>query len=276
LQEFLEKKIVLISGPRQCGKTTLARSLLAEAKDVAYYNYDIKKDAGVFLRQEWDRTKKVVVFDELHKMKKWKGWLKGIYDAGDVQNQEVVVTGSSRLDITKKTGDSLAGRFFSFRLHPLDIKELIHNKFEQLSAEKLYQRLLNSSNFRTIYDGSEILNIWRKTHLDLIIRQDLLSLENIRDIEGVELLVELLSRRVGSIVSYNSLREDLGRDDKTIKRWIKVLENLFVIFPITTYSKNIARSLTKSTKFYFYDLGRIEGDESQKLENLVALSLKKS
>lgn len=109
----------------------------------------------------------------------------------------------------------------------------------------------------------------------MIVRQDLIRTEVVRDIDGIELLIELLSTRVGSTVSYNSLREDLGRDDKTIKHWITLLENLFVVFRVPPYSQKVARALKKASKFYFYDIGRVQGDDSSRLENLVALSLRK-
>ncbi len=270
LEFFLKKKIVLIMGPRQVGKTTIAKNLL---NDFVYYNYDIKKDIKVFLDQEWDREKKLVIFDELHKMKKWKLWLKGIYDEGHLERQQILVTGSAKLDIAKKMGDSLAGRFFSFRLNPLDLKELNN----QGNLDDNYKKLITLGGFpEPFIQGTEkYANIWRKTHMDTILRQDLLSLEKIRDIDGIELLVELLSQRVGSTISIHSLAEDLDRDDKTIKRWITALENLYVIFKVGPKTKNIARGIKKSNKYYFYDIGRVSGDESAKLENLVALSLKK-
>src|SRR5690606_20883865 len=99
------KKMILLMGPRQVGKTTLAKAV---SKDFAYYNYDIKKDLRVFKNLEWDRDKSLVIFDELHKMKKWKLWLKGIYDADATKHQNFLITGSARLDIAKRMGDSLA------------------------------------------------------------------------------------------------------------------------------------------------------------------------
>lgn len=269
IKTYLSKKIVLLMGPRQVGKTTLAMRL---SKKHAYYNYDIRKDIAVFRRQEWDRSKPLLIFDELHKMKNWKLWLKGLYDEGAHKRQQILVTGSARLDIAKKMGDSLAGRFFSFRLYPLDLKEL-----GKTSIDENYKKLISVSGFpEPFFDGSEkFYNIWRKTHSDLILRQDILSLEQVRDLDGIELLAELLAQRVGSPISIHSLREDLDRDDKTIKRWLQILENLYIVFRIAPKAKNVARGLKKASKYYFYDTARIDGDESLKLENLVALSLKK-
>ncbi|MBK9292958.1 MAG: ATP-binding protein [Oligoflexia bacterium] len=270
LLNVLGRKLILLSGPRQVGKTTLSKDLI---KDFAYYNYDIKRDLAVFKNQEWNRKKPLVVFDELHKMKNWKLWLKGLYDDDILKKQKVLVTGSARMDIAKKMGDSLAGRFFSFRLYPLDLKELKNYKTTELN----YKRLINFGGFpEPFFEAkSSFYELWQRGHTDLIIKQDLPFLENIRDLDGIELLIEMLSQRVGSTISSNSIAEDLNRDDKTIKKWLGVLENLYVIFRVGPYSKNIARGLKKASKYYFYDLGKVQGNEAAKLENLTALSLKK-
>ncbi len=103
----------------------------------------------------------------------------------------------------------------------------------------------------------------------------MMSVENIKDIDSIEVLIELLAQRVGSTISVNALAEDLQKDEKTVKKWLKSLENLFIVFRVNPYSKNIAKAIKKSGKYYFYDTARVRGDESCKLENLVALSLKK-
>ena len=270
VNSHLHHKIVLLTGPRQVGKTTLAKSI---SKSCAYYNYDIKRDINVFKKQEWDRSKELVVFDELHKMKKWKLWLKGLYDDGLLQKQQILVTGSARLDLAKQMGDSLAGRFFSFRLYPLDLKELSKNG----NTEKNYEKLLSVSGFpEPFLEGTQkFYHIWKRTHSDLILRQDILFFEQVRDLDGIELLVELLATRVGSTISVNSLSEDLDRDDKTVKKWLQILESLYIVFRVAPKANNIARGLKKASKYYFYDSAQVEGDEGAKLENLVALSLKK-
>lgn len=273
LSELVEKKMTLLMGPRQVGKTTLAKSLV---ENYAYYNYDIKKDIKVFKDQQWDYAKSLVIFDELHKMKNWKLWLKGLYDDGLMKHQNFLITGSARLDIAKKMGDSLAGRFFSMRLNPLDLKELYQFN-SKLDLEENYKKLITLSGFPEPFnEGTEkFYNLWKRTHSDIILRQDLISLEAVRDIDGIELLIEMLANRVGSTISYNALSKDLNRDDKTIKSWLKLLERMYIVFRISPYSKNITRGLKKAGKYYFYDCARVEGDEAQKLENLAALSLKK-
>jgi predicted AAA+ superfamily ATPase len=116
---------------------------------------------------------------------------------------------------------------------------------------------------------------WRRTHVDTIIRQDLIDLEKVRDIKSIEILIDLLKARVGSSTSYSSLAEDLQVSIHTVKHWLQILENLYVIFPVRPYHRNIARSILKEPKYYLYDTSAIEGDAGAKLENVVALALLK-
>ena len=268
----LEKKIVIISGPRQCGKTTLAKNL---TNSFQYFNYDISEDRSIFLKKTWNRDVDLVIFDELHKMPKWKSWLKGIYDS-DEENPNILVTGSAKLDTFKKVGESLAGRHFYFRLHPFDIKELSQTKIN-LSPDTIMDRLMNVSGYPEPFLTNDMREYkrWRQSHIDLILRQDLIDIQVIRDIRTMELLIELLRSKVGSPLSINSLANDLQKDHKTIQRWLDLLEEVYIIFKISPYSKDIARSVKKEPKYYFYDTAYVNGDESIKLENLVACSLLK-
>ena len=269
LKKDLPKKIVLLSGPRQSGKTTLAKMLF---QDVEYYNYDLAEDRVAVMEKSWRPNCELVIFDELHKMENWKSWLKGIYDTRGT-TPPILVTGSARLDIARKMGDSLAGRFFQHRLHPVDPKEV--RAF--MAPDEALSRLLRFGGFpEPFLTGEEVFyRRWRKSHLDIILRQDLLDLENIRNIAAIETLIELMRRRVGSPVSYNSLAGDLQRDPKTVKRWLDLLENLYVLFRVVPYHRNIARSLLKEPKYYFYDSGQVSGDEGIRLENIVACALHK-
>ncbi len=269
IKNDLSRKIVLLTGPRQSGKTTLAQMLV---QDFDYFSYDLAEHRVALMEKSWRRDCALVIFDELHKMKNWKSWLKGIYDTRGL-TPPMLVTGSARLDTARKMGDSLAGRFFQYRLHPLDLKEVK----TALAPEEAFGRLLRFGGFpEPFLKGEEIFyNRWKKSHHDIILRQDLLDLESVRSIAALETLIELMRRRVGSPVSYNSLAGDLQRDPKTIKRWLDLLERMYVIFKVTPYHKNIARSLLKEPKFYFYDTGQVSSDEGSKLENLVACALLK-
>jgi predicted AAA+ superfamily ATPase len=268
IRKDLEDRFVLLSGPRQVGKTTLSKMLFSQFD---YLNYDFAEHRLSLLERSWDRKKDLLVLDELHKMKNWKSWLKGIYDVEGTRPR-LLVTGSARLDIAKKVGDSLAGRFFAHRLHPLDLKELRG----QRASKESFETLMRVGGFpEPFLSGSErFYRRWRRSHIDIILRQDLPTLESVSDIHAVETLVELMRRRVGTSVSMSNLARDLERDAKTVKRWMTVLENLYVVFKVTPYHRNIARSLLKEPKFYFYDIGLVP-DEGARLENLVACALKK-
>ena len=263
----LPGKIILLTGPRQVGKTTLSKSL---TKNHDYLNHDAGKDRNVLKHQEWDRSMEIIIFDELHKMKKWKSWLKGVYDT-ETRPPGLVVTGSARLDVYRKGGDSLAGRHFTYRLLPFTVKELK----SQMSAKESLNRLMTVGGFPEPFlkNSEAYATRWRKTHVDIILRQDLLDLEKVRDIRSIEILIDLLRHRVGSTTSYSSLGEDLQVSVHTVKHWLQILENLYVIFPVRPYSKNISRSILKDTKYYFYDTGAVIGDESARLENTIANAL---
>ncbi|MBI2607061.1 MAG: ATP-binding protein [Deltaproteobacteria bacterium] len=269
IKEDAEKKIILLSGPRQCGKTTLSKSLF---KKTDYLNYDNVKDRILLKDQSWSRDCDLVVFDELHKMKNWKSWIKGIYDKEGL-NPRLLITGSARLDIKKKMGDSLAGRHFQYRLYPFDLKE-VKDVVPPKDALTLFLEV-GSFPEPFIEKSEKFYQKWKKGHLDLILRQDLLDLVYIKDISSIELLVELLKSRVGSTISYQSLAEDLQKDASTVKRWLQMLENLLIVFKVIPYSENIARSVLKEPKYYFYDVAQVEAGTAARFENFVALTLLK-
>lgn len=272
IQKDLKRKIVLLTGPRQAGKTTLAKML---SHNFDYFNYDYAEHRMSLMDKSWDRSKDLVIFDELHKLKNWKSWLKGIYDTESIP-PSIVVTGSAKLDVCKKAGDSLAGRFFEFRLHPLDLKEIKSATGPDKLEEKL-DRLLKIGGFPEPFLESDesYYNRWKRSHLDIILKQDLIDLENVQQITSIETLIQLLKRKIGSPISYSSLAEDLQCSDKTVKRWLTILETLYVVFKVPPFHRNISRSILKAPKYYFYDTGQAPDEPGMKLENLVACALLK-
>lgn len=270
----LPRKIVLLTGPRQCGKTTLAKQLLLNYE---YFNYDAAEDRLALREKNWDRKKTLIIFDELHKMKKWKSWLKGVYDKEGLP-PSLLVTGSAKLDTYRKVGDSLAGRYFQYHLYPMDLKEaLTYVPSLGKDKETIFDRLWRCSGFpEPFMEGDDVFyRRWRQSHLDIILRQDLIDMYSVRDIKSIETLVALLKNRIGSGISYSNLARDLECDPHTVKRWLQLLENLYVIFRVTPYSKNVARSLLKEPKFYFYDHTYAE-NPGARLENMVACALLKA
>ena len=266
----LTRKFVLLSGPRQVGKTTFARAL---PFTVTYLNYDEREHRRIIRAKEWPKDAGLLVLDELHKMKDWKRFLKGIYDVVGLR-PPILVTGSARLDIAKRMGDSLAGRFLGWRLHPLCVKEL---SLQGEAPEVAFKKLLTVGGFPEPYYNGEVeyYRRWATSHLDIIIRQDLIQLERVTDLASIETLLELLSTQVGSAVSYESLAQELERDAGTIKRWLTILENLFIIFKVPPWNRNFRKAIKKKAKYYFYDIGRVQNGPGARFENLVACALRK-
>lgn len=267
----LRDKIVLVSGPRQCGKTTLSRNL---HPDHQYLNHDLAEHRLLLQGKSWDRRSPLVVFDELHKMRDWKVWLKGIYDVEGLP-PAILVTGSARLAAFRRTGDSLAGRYFHFRLHPIDVKEAVAQV--GLEPDAALARLLSVGGFPEPFlrASERWYRRWRRTHVDAILREELLALSAVRDVQSLETLIEMLRHRVGSPISADSLARDLQKSRNTVQQWLELLENLYVVFRVAPWHRNVARSLLKASKYYFYDGAMPAGDDGARLENLVACALLK-
>lgn len=267
----LGKKMVLLSGPRQAGKTTLAKEIGANFSSSTYLNYDSVHDRKIIEEEGWLPSTELIVFDEIHKMPQWKNYLKGVFDTR-APHQRILVTGSARLEIFNEVGDSLAGRYFLHRLMPLSPAELT-----KVGERVDIERFLERGGFPEPYLSEDPVDAkrWRLQYVDSLLRVDVLDFENIHNLKAIKLLFELLRERVGSPVSYLSLAEDVAISPTTAKKYISILEALYIIFRVTPFSKNIARSLLKEPKIYFFDTGLIKGDEGVKFENFVATCLYK-
>lgn len=268
----LDRKYVFLIGPRQVGKTTLALQLAEKMKGSSYLNFDADRDRPIILRQTWDRKAPLVILDEIHKMKAWKRRLKGIYDTEGIPPR-ILVTGSARLDLDRRGGDSMAGRYFLHRLYPFSVRELRGTD----TPGEILENLIRFGGFPEPYlSGNEQdAARWRQQHLERIVREDIQDLEPVRDVRALYLLVDLLRERVGSPISYASLARDLELSPHTVKRWINILDDLYVVFSVSPAHRNVARAILKEPKVYFYDTGAVRGDEGARLENAVAVCLKK-
>ncbi len=272
----LAKKMVFLAGPRQCGKTTFAMDLLAEEKPQSefqrYFNWDDDEDRKRLLERRLPPEKSMVVFDEIHKFKRWKNWVKGVFDKNK-QLYSILVTGSARLDVYRRGGDSLLGRYHLWRLHPLGFDEVPAG----MSAEECLRRLMLFGGFpEPFLSGDEReARRWRRDRLQRVLRDDIRDLESVRDISTLELFVGVLRTRVAGLVTLANIAGDLQVAPKTLKAWLQVLERMYVVFAIYPYSLGIARSLQKPPKVFFYDTGDVGDDQGQKFENLVATQLLK-
>lgn len=266
----LAKKMVFVLGPRQSGKTWLCKQIGAEIKPSTYLNYDSFADREIIVAQKWHPETELLILDELHKMPDWKNFLKGVFDTkGD--RLKMLVTGSARLEAFRHAGDSLAGRYFSHRLLPFSPAEV------KGQSEATLAHFLSRGGFPEPFlaDSDTDADRWRREYVNDLIRIDVLDFEKIHDFKAIQTVFELLRRRVGSPVSYTSLAEDVGISPNTVKKYISIFEDLYIIFRVTPYSNNIARSLLKEPKIYFFDNGLVAGDDGARFENLVAASLLK-
>ena len=266
ISQDLQKKMVFISGPRQVGKTTLALSLLTDK--ASYLNWDIPSHREAILKRELPVTD-IWCFDEIHKYKTWRDFLKGVYDEFH-DNHQILVTGSARLDMLRKSGDSLQGRYHHLRLHPLSVKEL------GIKTQAGFLELLALSGFpEPFFSGSEVeAKRWSTNYRSLLVNQEGPAIESISDLSKLELLSLRLPELVGSPLSLNSLREDLQIAHKTVSRWLDILENIYMVFRLAPLGSPLIRAVKKERKHYHFDWSLIP-DESARFENLVASHLLK-
>lgn len=271
----LRQKMVFIGGPRQVGKTTFAKKLLQEWQGPQgetgrhYLSWDDDADRELLLAKQLPREPGLLVLDELHKYKKWRNLLKGLYDKRK-EDLQILVTGSARLDYYRKGGDSLQGRYHYYRMHPLSLKELGSQKEEDLIA------LLKYGGFpEPFYRTSETeTRRWSREYRTRIIQDELRDLERVNDISLIEQMAHRLPDLVGSPLSLNALREDLQVSHQTVVRWMHYLERLYNIFRIYPFGGANIRAVKKEAKHYHYDWTQVR-DMSFRFENLVACHLLK-
>ena len=271
----LARKMVFLLGPRQVGKTTLAKSLMADYPRAQYLNWDVADDRRIILGQTWSARATLLVLDEVHKMREWKGYLKGAWD-GRSEGQSILVTGSARMDTFRQSGDSLAGRYFSLRMHPISVREWC--AASSATPDDALDRLIERSGFPEPFLAPNAVEAdrWRRQYLEDLIREDVVEFSRIGEIRAMRLFVEMLRERVGSPLSLASMARDLQVSPPTIAKYLDILEALYIVFTVRPYHhRNIARAILKTPKVYFFDTGLVKGDKGARLENACAAMLLK-
>ncbi len=294
-----DKPLIMLAGPRQSGKTTFAREIIAkDFKDVVYFNWDIAADKSrlitdpVFfskIPKSSILSKPLVILDEIHKYRDWKNYLKGIYDQF-LQEYKFLITGSGRLEYSRKAGDSLAGRYLKFHIFPFTLSELsstnreltdfLNNPlkdFENIDSERTaenFHNLLELSGFPEpfIKGKKSFWSAWSNTYGQQIVRDDLTTFSGIRNLDLVETLFALIPSKVGSPFSINNLAGDLQVAFDTVKNWLLLFDSFYLTFRIAPWTAKISRSILKEKKIYLFNYPVIES-EAARFENLTALEL---
>lgn len=288
-------QMTFIAGPRQAGKTTLTQILAEDFTNSLYFNWDILEEKRKLIENASfyeevnrnDNSMPLIIFDELHKYSNWKNYLKSVYDR-DKDNYKFIVSGSGRLDMYQKGGDSLAGRYFIFHLWPFTLAELAGNNlsFERFSSnfmevhprtnqtQLIWNNLSQFSGFPDPYlNGTDpFYQIWSNTYKKQLLREDIRDLASLRSFDDVEILFSLLPSKIGSPLSMASLARDIHVSFDSVRSWIDIFENFFMVFRIPPWSKKISRAISKEKKLYLFDYASIESP-SAKFENMVALEL---
>ena len=291
LEEHLRdnRQMAFLTGPRQCGKTTLAKALadkyftwddLATRKLVAGDAAGLAIAAGLGIASE---RKPVITLDEIHKFVRWKSFLKGFFDLYE-DCMRLIITGSARLDIYKRGGDSLMGRYFLYHMHPFGVAELVRPELEIIETHP--PRLITAEDWDALWThggfpepfvrrDARFTHRWRKLRREQLFREDLRDLTKIADIAGIRMLSELLLARAGNQIVAASLSREIGVAEKTVKEWIATLEYFHEGFTVRPWFKNIENSIRKTPKWYQRDWCEV-ADEGARFENLVACHLLKA
>lgn len=291
-------KMAFVSGPRQVGKTVLADALGAGYPGSVYFNWDVASDQKRLLADPYFFTKEdrepgrplLVTFDEIHKFARWKNYLKGAYDAHK-GGFRFIVTGSGRLDLYRKGGDSMLGRYMTAPLFPLTVGELLGRlpsaedflaalsslEAPPTAARGALDSLLALSGFPEPFVRGEqsFYRAWAPERKKLLVREDIRDASRMREISLLELLSQLIPERVGGPLSLNSLREDLKVTHDAVSRWVDLLEGFYYLFRVPPHAGGLARALRKEPKAYLYDWIEL-AQEGPRFENLIALHLLKA
>jgi len=285
----LDEKMVFIGGARQVGKTSIAKYIAEHHfKSNDYLNWDIREDRRNILQSSFKGDAQLILFDEIHKYKDWKNYLKGQFDKHRGEFK-ILVTGSARLDVYRRGGDSLMGRYYYYRLHPFSLAESVGRRnapnppdeieIAAASAEtsEAMASLIKFGGFPEPFlkQTERDLRRWHAQRLDRLVKEDIRDLETIRDLSALQILVDLLPTKAGALLSLNSLREDLAVAHKTVASWMDVLERFYYHFRIYPFAHKKIKSLKKEPKLYLWDWSEITDNNGARLENVVASHLLK-
>jgi len=286
-------QMVFLGGPRQVGKTTISLHAKKLTTRFYYLNWDVATDRAIIIQgahrvaeyanlEKLSHSKPIIVFDEIHKFSRWKSFIKGFFDLYK-DKIFIIVTGSSKLDVFRKGGDSLMGRYFLYRIHPLSVAEYVHQKLNheiQLPKkipEKSWQALIQFGGFPEplLRAQSRFSTRWQNLRSQQLFREDIRDLSRIQELGQIEILATLLKNFAAQRIVYSNLANKIGASVDSIKRWIKILESFYYCFTLKPWTKNISRSLLKEPKIFLWDWSEIK-DIGVRTENFIASHLLKA
>lgn len=286
--------MLFLMGPRQVGKTTTSREVAGRRRSL-YLNWDnfdhqqqIVAGPGSLAESlgldRLSQDKPLLVLDEIHKYPRWRNLLKGFFDTYR-ERVDVLVTGSARLGVFHTSGDSLMGRYFSYRMHPLSVAELLRPEVGEPPgrrppvrlADDALEALFTFGGFPEPYErASERFALrWRRLRYQQLFREELRDLTRVQEVGKVQTLAQLLTASIGQGVTLSALADGVSASIDSVKRWLAVLENLYFCFALRPWFRNVARSLRKEPRYYLWDWSMLD-DPGRRFENLVASALAKA
>jgi hypothetical protein len=272
VREDLKTRMVFIGGPRQVGKTTFAITFLREPHErhPAYLNWDDVRSRSSLMKGELPPNESVIILDEIHKFARWRNLVKGFYDTRKSATA-FIITGSARMDHYRKGGDSLHGRYHSYRMHPFSLTEINRNP----SAKDL-DALLRFGGFpEPLLKGEDrFLRRWQRERTQRVLYEDIRDLERVKEVSLLEMLAQELPHRVGAPLSVKNLKEVLEVAHETADRWLQVFERMYYCFRIPPFGPRKVRAVKKEQKLYLWDWSAVP-EEGPRFENLVACQLLK-
>lgn len=254
LENLPKRKIQIIFGARQVGKTTLVEKILNDSPNSLYLNGDFIDDqkklgepSRAMVRQF--ASYRLLVIDEAQRIPDIGIKLKVIFDA--LPDIRMIVTGSSAFDISNQVQEPLTGRFLAYAMYPISYAEAnVAGRFnlDHALAYGLYPEVAMESD---VANKKMLIKNIAANYLF----KDALTIEYIKSPRSLEYLLKALADQLGNEVSAHELSNTLGLDAKTVARYLDILEKLFIIFPIHSYFANVRKSVRKKKKYFFYDLG---------------------
>ena len=289
-----DRQMLFLGGPRQVGKTTVSKTAQALTQDFIYLNWDYEEDQRLILqgpeailaKHHLHRPlsqKAIITLDEIHKYKKWRNYLKGFYDK-HYEHLQFVITGSSKLDVYRAAGDSLMGRYFPYRVHPLSVAELLDltlrdeeiREPKKLKAD-YFAALIQLGGFPEPFckGTKQFYNRWIKLRTEQLFNLDIRELTRIQEIAQMKYLAVLLREQASQLSNFNNLAKLVRVTSDTIRSWVNTLTSFYYCYQVYPWSKNVKRSLIKQPKLYLWDWSEIK-ELGAKHENFIASHLLKA